>query len=78
MKKVFFGCLFVTVLISCKKNHDCSCDYYTNGEKQTTNITPYKETKAKAKKKCEDMNSEGSFSFGGTTVQNETRCTLVN
>ena len=78
MKKVFFGFLFVTVLVSCKKNHDCSCDYYTNGSKQTTNVTTYNETKLTAKKKCKDLNSEGSFIIGGMTVQNETKCTLVN
>jgi hypothetical protein len=78
MKKVFFGFLFITVLVSCKKNHDCSCDYYTNGSKQTTNVTTYKETKVTAKKKCENLNGEGSIAFGGMSVHNETRCTLVN
>lgn len=78
MKKIVFGFLFVTVLVSCKKNHDCSCDYYSNGEKQTTHVTPFKETKVTAKKKCEDLNSEGSLTYGGMTFHNETRCTLVN
>lgn len=78
MKKTVFGFLFVTALASCAKNHDCSCEYYTNGSLQTTNVTPYNESKAKARKKCEDLNSEGSFSYAGMTVHNETKCTLVN
>jgi|GEM_PF-6026820 len=78
MKKLFFGFLFVTVLVSCKKNHDCSCDYYVNGSLQTTNVTKYNESKLKAKKKCEDLNSEGSFAYGGMSVQSETKCTLIN
>jgi hypothetical protein len=50
MKKLSVGILFLTVLVSCKKNYDCSCDYYSNGAKQTTNVTQFNETRAKAKR----------------------------
>ena len=76
MKKLSVGILLVVGLASCKKEYDCSCEYYMNGSLQTTNVTKFNETKSKAKAKCEDLNSEGSFVFGGNVVQNETRCEL--
>ncbi len=76
MKKLSFGILFIAILGSCKKDHDCYCEYYSNGALQTTNITTFNETKMKAKKRCKDLNSEGGFAWGGMSIQNETRCTL--
>ncbi len=76
MKKLSVGVLLIVILSSCKKDYECYCEYYTNGSLQTTNTYTFKETKAKAKKKCDEMNSEGSFVWGGMTAQNETKCTL--
>ncbi|TSJ46480.1 hypothetical protein [Fluviicola chungangensis] len=76
MKKLSVGILFVVILASCKKDHECYCEYYTNGSMQTTNTFTFNETKAKAKKKCDDLNSEGSFAYGGMSVYNETKCSL--
>lgn len=76
MKKLSIGILFIAVLVSCKKKYDCSCDYYSNGSLQTTQVTTFNETKPKAKAKCEDLNDEGTLVFGGMTFNNETRCSL--
>ena len=76
MKKASLGILFIVILSSCKKNYVCSCDYYTNGSLSTTGATTFNESKRSAKKKCEDLNDEGTLVFGGMTFNNETRCSL--
>jgi len=78
MKKLTAAFLFLTALTACKKDHSCYCEYYSNGELQGTNTTPFHETKAKANKKCKDLNDSATLTFGGMTLQNETRCELKN
>jgi hypothetical protein len=76
MKKACLGILLIVILSACKKNYVCSCDYYTNGSMNTSATTTFNESKRVAKKKCEDLNDEGTIVFGGMTFHNETRCSL--
>ena len=76
MKKLIFGIVLITALVSCKKNYNCSCDYYANEVYQFTNETGINATKFKAKKKCKDMNSDVNFVFNGTNYHTESRCSL--
>lgn len=76
MKKLTLGLLFITILASCKKNYECACDYYANGSYQTSDVTIFKDTKAKAKSNCNELNNSGNFVSGGMSIQTETKCTL--
>lgn len=76
MKKLTFGIILVTALVSCKKDYNCSCDYYADGEYQITNDTKITATRYKAKKECKKMNSDVNFVFGGTSYHTEARCSL--
>lgn len=76
MKKMTFGIVLITALASCKKDYNCSCDYYVDGEYQVTNDTKINATKYKAKKECKEMNSDLTFGFGGSSYYAETRCSL--
>ncbi len=76
MKKLTFGILLITALVSCKKDYNCSCDYYLEDEYQVTNETKITATKYKAKKECKDMNSDVNLVFGGSSYHTETRCSL--
>lgn len=76
MKKLSFGIVLMTILVSCKKEYNCYCEYYSNGSVVTSGNTVFNETKREAKKKCKDLNSEGGFVMGGMAFNNETRCSL--
>jgi hypothetical protein len=76
MKKMTFGIVLITALASCKKDYNCSCDYYADEEYQMTNETKITATKHKAKKECKDMNSDVNLVFGGTSYHTEARCSL--
>ena len=76
MKKLTFGIVLVTTLISCKKDYNCSCDYYADEEYLVTNETKITATRYKARKECKDMNSDLNVVFNGTSYHTETRCSL--
>lgn len=76
MKKLTLGIILITAFASCKKDYNCSCDYYANEQYQVTNETKITATKFKAKKECKDMNSDVNLVFGGTNYHTESRCSL--
>lgn len=66
---------------SCKKEYNCQCTQSAsyNGlpiiELGTTNNT-IKDTKKKAKKRCDDMESVNDFSYLGIPAALQTQCKL--
>ncbi|WP_343635322.1 hypothetical protein [Fluviicola sp.] len=76
MKTAIFGIILITTLGACKKDYNCSCDYYAEGEYQMSDETKITATKFKAKKECKDLNSDVSLSFGGNMYHAERKCSL--
>lgn len=76
MKTLIFGILLLTTLGACKKDYNCSCDYYAEEAYQTTEVTKITATKYKAKKECKEMNNDVSLSYGGNVYHAERKCSL--
>jgi hypothetical protein len=74
MKKVmlFAGAFVMLGLVSCKKEHTCSCDFTIDGKTTTVEATSEKMKKSDAETLCTENN--GTAAQSG--VETKTECSL--
>lgn len=68
--------LILLSLYSCKKDYNCSCDIYSQGQYASTQVEVIKDTKYAAKKTCQSKNSKSQFGVAGYSIDLESRCEL--
>lgn len=77
MKKVLFiAVVAVASLASCKKDRTCTCTTTTAGGTVTEVTVIHEAKKGEARENCLGSQTTTTYSTGGSTVGNDTKCEL--